>query len=393
LSTSKRSSSKVNRYSGREKNRSDSRTKSDIKREFDEFAERISELESLRNELNSLDADGFESDVKEINSKLKDVNAIPEIKRELNSLREKIRARGLRYGGYRSSDYNSFDEDQQLMKSKIAELEAELHRNSETDFINIPELDVALDGLKREIKESFDSQLKRRMEEEKKRLILSLARGDAKRMHDEKRRIVENLEGQYIQREESLRKRYEDEEAKQKAEIKKQRDLIIKEKDNADFRFEALMKKAREISYDDEDLRHRFEKEKDAVLKDKKKLEKEIERMNKEERQISLDCKRRLNKELLAHDRVNGKRFRAQVSTLKREMHNELIKKVNSIEKEKEKVRKSLLEREALLRKRLEREHKLMTRRIKLIKSKHLRKHLHRKKHKHGKRKHRKHRR
>ena len=64
--------------------------KEDVKKEFTNFAKKIAEIESLKQELNALNAKGFETEAKLIKSKLKDINAIPEIKKEINSLREKI---------------------------------------------------------------------------------------------------------------------------------------------------------------------------------------------------------------------------------------------------------------------------------------------------------------
>jgi hypothetical protein len=106
--------------------------KGNVKKEFANFADKISKLESLRYELNTLDTRGFETEVKLIKSKLKNVNAIPEIKKEINSLREKIR-RNLSKGVVKSKiakklleQSNNLQKDRKLMKEKIAELEENL---------------------------------------------------------------------------------------------------------------------------------------------------------------------------------------------------------------------------------------------------------------------------
>ncbi|MDP6845912.1 MAG: hypothetical protein QF460_03085, partial [Candidatus Nanoarchaeia archaeon] len=65
-------------------------TKEQLKKEFDSFARGVAQLEAFRNELNSLDSSGFELEVKSIRSKLKDIHEIPEIKKELFSLKSKI---------------------------------------------------------------------------------------------------------------------------------------------------------------------------------------------------------------------------------------------------------------------------------------------------------------
>ena len=67
-----------------------SKNSTQIQKEFNDFAEKIAKLESLKHELEILDTKGFETDVKLIRAKLKDVSAIPSIRRDINSLREKI---------------------------------------------------------------------------------------------------------------------------------------------------------------------------------------------------------------------------------------------------------------------------------------------------------------
>ncbi len=106
--------------------------KGNVKTEFANFADKISKLESLRHELDTLDTRGFKTEVKLIRSKLRDVNAIPEIRRDIDSLRLKIR-RNLSKGVVKSKiakklleQSNNLQKDRKLMKEKIAELEGNL---------------------------------------------------------------------------------------------------------------------------------------------------------------------------------------------------------------------------------------------------------------------------
>ncbi len=106
--------------------------KGNVKKEFTNFADKISKLESLRHELDALDTRGFKTEIKLIKSKLKDINAIPEIKRDIDSLRLKIR-RNLSKGVVKSKiakklleQSNNLQKDRKLMKEKIAELEGNL---------------------------------------------------------------------------------------------------------------------------------------------------------------------------------------------------------------------------------------------------------------------------
>ena len=67
-----------------------SKTKAQIQKEFNEFAEKIAKLESLKHELDALNTGGFETDVRIIQAKLKDVNEIQSISRGIGELKRKI---------------------------------------------------------------------------------------------------------------------------------------------------------------------------------------------------------------------------------------------------------------------------------------------------------------
>ena len=106
----------------------------DVKREFANFAGKISKLESLRQELNALDTRGFKIEAKLIRAKLRDISAIPEIKKEINSLRKKIKhkiSRGVlksKIAKKLLEQSSNLQEDRKLMKKKIAELEEKISR-------------------------------------------------------------------------------------------------------------------------------------------------------------------------------------------------------------------------------------------------------------------------
>jgi len=66
------------------------KTKRDIHKKFHDFERKVKELESLKKRLDSLNTKGFEKDAKKILPKLKKVSAIPEIKKDLKKLENKI---------------------------------------------------------------------------------------------------------------------------------------------------------------------------------------------------------------------------------------------------------------------------------------------------------------
>jgi len=61
-----------------------------ISKKFNEFEKKIENLRRLENELDSLNTEGFEYKVKEIKSKLKSPDKIPEIKKGFLELKEEI---------------------------------------------------------------------------------------------------------------------------------------------------------------------------------------------------------------------------------------------------------------------------------------------------------------
>ena len=126
--------------------------KGNVKKEFVNFADKISKLESLRHELDTLNTRGFKTEVKLIRSKLRDVNAIPEIKRDIDSLRLKIK-RNLSKGVLKSKiakklleQSSNLQEDRKLMKRKIAELEGNLTKKRQ---ISKKEFGIAKELLKK----------------------------------------------------------------------------------------------------------------------------------------------------------------------------------------------------------------------------------------------------
>lgn len=101
------------------------RLHNNIKREFDEFASKISRLEALKHELSTLNTKGFESEANLIKASLKDVGNLNQAERDIGILREKIMER-------RSSSFNddkihdNLKSQSEYLKKKIDELEGEL---------------------------------------------------------------------------------------------------------------------------------------------------------------------------------------------------------------------------------------------------------------------------
>jgi len=98
---------------------------SQIRRDFEVFAQGIERLKELRNELDSLDTTGFSKEEQSIRSKLKNVSDIPIIERELRVLSEKIK-KGYRKEPRRKGSYSWIKKDIGEIKSVIPEIKNQI---------------------------------------------------------------------------------------------------------------------------------------------------------------------------------------------------------------------------------------------------------------------------
>ena len=99
-----------------------------IKKEFNEFAKKISRLETLRHELSALDTGDFKTDVEVIKAKLRDVNAIPEIEKEIKSLREKIEKQRSQH--HTSIESQQWKKQSERIEQRIAKLNNLIKKNA-----------------------------------------------------------------------------------------------------------------------------------------------------------------------------------------------------------------------------------------------------------------------
>ena len=141
--------------------------KNQLQREFESFAKKVAKLESLKKELDALDTKGFETDVRIIRAKSKNISAIPQITRELSALKRKIRNRDkkrMRVSVKRSVSSKALKESK-AMKKRIFELEKLIVKKrrvsvkrqlskQEVSFVrDVPRLERKLDDLKRTFEE------------------------------------------------------------------------------------------------------------------------------------------------------------------------------------------------------------------------------------------------
>lgn len=133
-------------------------TEKGVKAEFEALASKISRLEALRDELDALDVRGFESEARLIRARLKDVHALPELEREMNELRRKIKSRD----SQKESRSLAVANESQVLKRKIQEIEKlitkkknvsvkkQLSKDDVTFVHDIPDLERQLSQLRKQ---------------------------------------------------------------------------------------------------------------------------------------------------------------------------------------------------------------------------------------------------
>lgn len=150
------------------------KNKVQIKKEFEAFAAKVSQLELLRTELHALNTKGFENEVRLIQAKLHDVNALAEVKRDIEVLRRKIDQKAVSHAGETKIHTVLFSTSRELkgetnsLKRRILELEKILEKKKrisvkkqlsshEVEFVrDIPHLERELKILR----ETFENHMK-----------------------------------------------------------------------------------------------------------------------------------------------------------------------------------------------------------------------------------------
>jgi len=176
--------------------------KSQIKKEFDSFARKISRLESLKHELDTLDTRGFESNAKVIRAKLKNVNLIPQIEREIAVLRKKV--------------LTKVPKKKVVRVKKIVVRARRVRRKPMKEYKEF----------KNEARNLFRDDLKLKLKTQKGEIIASLIDENARRLHKEKKKSVSELEAQYKRKENRLQNRMNAEIGERKLELAGKRQEI-----------------------------------------------------------------------------------------------------------------------------------------------------------------------
>jgi len=347
-----------------------------IKKEFEEFADKIAKLESLKHELEALEHKGFETDVALIKSRLKDVNSIPWITREIASLRNKIKEREEEKFKSRIKgkvnikllkEERALKRDSEVVKKRVKELEAIIEKkkkvackkqlsDKEAGFVkDVPKLEKELSELKGEFEEH--TKASKMKIDSGVGVIVDTRFGDF--LNDIKGEITERLKSKELEMDSQIKM---DLEEKERLFAKKYKDLVdefhdkYKKQVNTELRHEVSSR------FDDE-LNRRLEAEKKKVIS--ALINENIRRLTTERKQILKDLESEYyskekdleenyyskEKNLKKHEEDVDKKFENKAKQMKEKMHDELRAEVERIKKsDEEKVNRELKQKERELR-------------------------------------------
>lgn len=366
--------------------------KKKIKKEFDEFANKVAKLEAMRHEVNSLDTTGFQPRVKIIKAKLKNINQISQVRRELNKLEEAIKRKHSR-GVLRSKSTKkllekskSVEQDHKIMKGKIKELENKLSSKrklackkqlskKEVEHIkDLPKLGRQLNELKKDFAEhtrvsriKIDSGVGILVDTRFADFINEIKAELTERLKSKEMAIDMELKADLEKHEEFFQRRYSDlvdefhQKYKSKVDAELKRDVNRRFKDKLGI---ALQKKKKEL----------VEK---LIKEDAIRLSSEKNQMMEELQSKYQIKKQHLSQKYKGEERVLIKEYKGKEQVLfkgykdreklleqhskkmKEDMHNRLIRKSQSLERDyKQKLSRGLSIEEGKLRKQLEKEYK-----------------------------------
>lgn len=374
-------------------------SKLQVKKEFEAFAKKIAKLESLRNELEALDSKGFENDVRVIKAKLHNVNAIPEIEREIDALRRKISSRSLkrpRLGIPKSliKDSRSLKKDTQLMKKKIEEIEKILNKKrkvsskkqlskNEVSYVkDIPQLEGELRRLRKAFEKhtkatrvKIDSGVGTLVDTKFDDFIIQIKGELSERLKEKESVIDSQLKSDLEARETLFARKYDDlvkefhdrykeelnnhlkKEVKEKFEGELQRKLSIEEKRLVD----SLIKEhARRLSSDRRRMIYALES--DYLNKEKKmrnKMNRELKELKDDLNRKGLSLKERnerlrnreieIERKFTEHQRENNIEFMERVDEMRKKMHLELVSKIGRMKAQIRRKAMELSERSSAL--------------------------------------------
>jgi len=289
-------------------------TREQLKKEFDSFARGVANLETMRTELNSLDVTGFESEAKTIRAKLKDINEIPEIRKELSSLKRKIAKRDAEKGVRAKTGVIQA----KVLKKKIVKLEKKrtkklLSREQVKDVKDIPKIEKELKNLRNTFKEhtsaehvKIDSGVGILVDSRFDDFIVELKAELSQKLRERKKDLGKEMKHELIAKQKSFAERYKKLVKEQHEKYKKRIDSELKS-----------------------EVKRRFERELDNKLSEERNkiiselIKEDAKRLSSEKKSLSL----KLHKHYSKKEKELSDRINLQKKKLKESMTR--VKKMN----------------------------------------------------------------
>ncbi len=351
------------------------KSKTEIKKDFEIFSNRVAKLEALKQELKALNVKGFETDVEIIKAKLKDINAIPEVEKEIKSLRAKIEAKKDKKIKAESREHEELHKDTERLRRKIAQLEKLIAKKrkvsgkrqlskKEVEFVkDIPVLEEKLHSVRRDFYKHVSAP--RVKIDAGVGLLVDTKFDDF--VNAIKAELTERLKEKEMVMDNQLKS---DLDAREKFFAKKYRDLV--EEFHKRYKKKVHDELAREVRKNfNEQLNNKLETEKGRVIQylieeNKKRLQVEKSALTnqfKEERQKARQKADHLieekKKKLQVESRELTKELKEEIQKADEVKSRELAKKMKEeIQKADEvKVNREMRKREAQIRKELEKEY------------------------------------
>lgn len=330
------------------------KTKAQIEKEFNEFAEKIAKLEGLKHELEGLDAKGFETDVKLIKAKLKDIRAIPSIKRDIDLLRGKIEHKKtavLSADGFKRRIAHL----EKLIVSKKLAGKKQLSKEEVKEVRDIPKLERELSALKKGFEQHMagrkvkvDSGVGILVDAKFDDFVASLKGNLTEKLRQKEKELGEKealeLKSDLDKRKEMFNEKFSELEAERISELNKKK-LLLEKKTAEMIKKHHEMYKQKVQNELENEIRNNFNeklREKLNAIKQKTISETKKRFLNG----LMRTKAKELNKIVKEKTRKVDFMTRKAIGEMKKRMHNEMISNVQREVREKERGLRKKLDRE-----------------------------------------------
>lgn len=329
-------------------------SRTSVKKEFEKFAKRISKLESLRHEFDALNTKGFDSEARAIKAKLKDVGSVTKTEKKINDLKRKIEKRDTSKA-YNSGlskallvQSNNLEKDYSSLRKRISMLEKDIqHRQglsvkrqlSKDDVRKVKEI-PKLEGQLKSLRSDFKGHLTSPNMKIDTGIGVLVDSKFGELMHDIKMGLTDEL-----------RKKKKEMSDELNADMKSHEVLFKERYENLVERFHENYQKKLHSDLKREVSKNFEVRLKQRVAEEKKRISRElaaenvkvVNRLEKQYKGKEAAARKEIRRDLEVR---NDKMFSDEVNAMKNKMHSEMISKLNSTLREREKSIKSRLERE-----------------------------------------------